>query len=289
MKYLTYLFGRIKNFFCPDNIATTEDQKDELRRADNFPIASTPPLPPNETEEEKESKELWYPFRKIVNEHKDDRMRTRGYYQERFPKGAVIHFTAGRSRGIDGGLRNATTESGQGIRSLKSALKSPYTYFLIDREGNVYQNFPLNRWGYHAGKSSYPGLADDVSTDLVGIEVMNAGTLKKVYGLDKYVAWFTNVDKGDAYFEPHEMEHWQKTENIQAGYYHKFSNAQKKALVKLILWLNDQSSEFNLDYVVGHDEVAPERKCDPGGSLGMPMSHFREMLKDILEMEKSKV
>ncbi len=55
---------------------------------------------------------------------------------------------------------------------------------------------PLDRWGSHAGKSSYSGLGNWVSKKLVGIEVCNAGRLIKT--ADGYEPWWNkNYNPGD--------------------------------------------------------------------------------------------
>lgn len=70
-----------------------------------------------------------------------------------------------------------------------------------------------------------------------------------------------------------------------AGYYHKFTEEQETALIKLLNWLKQQKPEiFKYDNVVGHDEVAYGnkkwgRKSDPGGCLSMTMVQLRERLK----------
>lgn len=284
---LDWIKGLIERLFRKE-----EDQDPEQEKVignaqrDNLPDIPTPELTTIDSEKEKTSAKLWYPCRVIHKDTQDLRMKTRGYYTHGFPMGAVVHFTAGRSRDkLQGGTRNADTAFKQGIRSIKYACNNtPYCYFLIDADGNVHQNFPLDRWGYHAGKSSYPGLNDGVSNELVGIEVMCAGKLQ--YHKDQRCrAWFTDEKKGDKFFEKDEYSFWHKNENIETGFYHNFTSKQKSSLVDLILWLDQQSSNFKLQYVVGHDEVSPGRKSDPGGSLGMPMSHFREMLRDIKEAE----
>jgi N-acetyl-anhydromuramyl-L-alanine amidase AmpD len=71
-----------------------------------------------------------------------------------------------------------------------------------------------------------------------------------------------------------------------AGYFHKYSLAQEASLIELLVWLkNNNPSIFNVDYILGHDEVAGpkgigrSRKQDPGGALSMTMAELRDLVK----------
>ena len=184
---------------------------------------------------------------------------SRGTYTDGYPKGAVIHFTAGRRNGLESAL-NYQVDQG-------------YLYFVIDEDGNIGQNFSLDSWGYHAGKSSYQGLSGSVSDDLVGIEVQCAGKLTKQG--DSFRTWFgTTVPESEVRTIP------SKKDNQQQGHYEKYTEAQENALTTLILWLHKNNPEvFKLNFVVGHDEVSPGRKNDPGGSLSMTMPQYRDYLR----------
>lgn len=271
--------------FRPDLYDPKEELESRSNSRDNIPKEPIPELKPTLSSEEKEEPSLWYPNRIKNKELEGLHMKTRGYYNGGFPRGAVIHYTAGRSRNREmGGSRNALTRFEQGMREVRYACSQPYCFFLIDRDGNVFQQFPLDRWGYHAGKSSFPGLYGRVSNELVGIEVMCAGRVEQT--LDGHCkAWFTDVHKGDNQFSMDECEYWHKTDNVKEGHYHKFSDQQKAALADLVLWMDKQSSRFFIEYVLGHDEVSSDRKSDPGGSLGMTMDDFRDMLRDIKKVE----
>jgi len=185
-------------------------------------------------------------------------MKTRGTHRKGYPEGAIVHFTAGR----------------WGTSALDSGLQEGFCYLLIDEKGNVYQSFPLNKWGYHAGVSSWPSLGKGVSQYLVGIEIACAGMLEPYK--EKYKSWF-----GALYTED-QVRHSEKHDNIKKGVYHKYTEAQEEALIHLLLWLKSNNPDvFSFDNVLGHDEVAPDRKNDPGASLSCSMPEFRQKLKDL--------
>lgn len=203
---------------------------------------------------------LWYPIAHIP----DFSLPVKGKYADKYPKGAVVHFTAGRSKG---GLKTA-------VNTARHGKESGYTFFTISEDGIVVQAFPLDSWGYHAGESGWPGLGTGVSSKLVGIEVCCAGRLTKVG--DKFKSWFGEL------YDASEVRYSPKKDNIQEGFYHKYTDKQVKALTELLLWLKSNNpSVFNFDYVVGHDEVAPKRKNDPGAALPLTMPEFRQLLKGV--------
>lgn len=217
---------------------------------------------------------LWYPHAKI----QDLKMKTRGEYANKYPQGAVVHFTASPDDPL--GVLNWGRESG-------------FCYFVIDRGGEVYQSFPLNEWGYHAGESYYLNRTG-VSKYFVGIEVISAGRLTPIPPQPKggeetkYAAWFhflgnTTVLKKDAkLFTREQVRFSMKDQNIQAGIYDPYTTAQEESLTGLLLWLKFNNPEvFSFSNVIGHDECAPLRKQDPGGALSMSMSLFRGRLESL--------
>jgi N-acetyl-anhydromuramyl-L-alanine amidase AmpD len=184
----------------------------------------------------------------------------------------VVHWTAGHRNGLKAG--------GDFQRS------SGMQYLLLDADGNLGQGDPLNVWGYHAGASKYPGVSGTVSDELVGIEVQAAGTLRK-HG-EHFYPWWDNgknlpanrISATDVIYSP-------KRGNIAAGHYHRFTAAQMLAMRRAICWLHlNWPSVFRLSLVVGHDEVSPGRKTDPGAALvtekgeAMTMPEFRDQLAD---------
>jgi N-acetylmuramoyl-L-alanine amidase len=188
-------------------------------------------------------------------------METQGKYKDLYPIGAVIHYTASKAR---------HEKDAEYITKL--AQQRGHCYFVIGPTGKVYQSFPLTDWGYHAGPSEYPGLGKGLSTKLVGIEVCCAGKLCE--SRDGLMSWF-----GDRVKEEDARMLQVKREGATIGWYQKYKETQEKALIELIQWLKANNPKaFQFENVLGHSEIAPGRKSDPGGSLSMSMSEFRALL-----------
>lgn len=183
----------------------------------------------------------------VVPERK---MATSFTYINGYPQGAIVHFTAGRDE----------TEQ-EALDSYDWGCDNGYVFFMIGPTGKLYQGFPLSRGGAHAGSSSYPGLGNNVSTKLVGIEIACAGQL------DKWnTSWF--------------RKQYPK-EQVRNGF-KKYTPEQEETLIKLLVWLKKNNPNvFNIDYILGHNEVSPGRKPDPGHSLSMSMDELRAKVKSL--------
>lgn len=203
--------------------------------------------------------ESYYPDAAV----KTNGMKTQGLYPQGYPEGAVIHYHAGR---FD-----------DPIGLINYGRKKNYCFFVIDRRGEVYQDFPLDRWGYHAGKSQWKKIKGTVHNKFVGIEIMAAGVLTKNKNGEFKTYWGETIPPKDV----HEIK--VKTENQMPGYYHKFSDDQEVALVDLLNWLEmNGRPTFKFWNIVGHDEccIPQGRKTDPGGALSTTMPYFRKLLYD---------
>jgi N-acetyl-anhydromuramyl-L-alanine amidase AmpD len=199
---------------------------------------------------------------------KDEPIMSRGgTYKNKFPEGAIVHFTAG-------------WQTQKGKDAVSFANKNGHRYFFIDEHGQVFQQFCLTGYGPHAGVSKCPVTKrTTVSQYYVGIEVACGGRLEDA---DK------DGQVDDTYFKNnvHPMnirtgsisEKWQKS---SYGSYEKFTLAQEISLKKLLEWLCKEG--MNPELIFGHDEVAPERKNDPGLSLSTSMEEFRKEIKRRLQ------
>lgn len=248
MKNLLYnIFKLIKEFLSKQ----AAKPKEEVTK----PIEVSPANP-----EEILKKLLWYPGAIIP----EKRMATSGDYQYGYPQGAIVHFTAGQDRTEQDALDSYDWGRGEG-----------YVFFVIGPTGVVYQGFPLNKYGSHAGKSHWEGLGDRVSSKLVGIEIACAGLLN-----GSGYSWF------DKLYPEEQTRRVGKEHECMPGQYKKYTDKQEAALIDLLKWLHQNNPEvFKVEYILGHDEVAGVkgigyyRKNDPGGSLSIPMRKLRELVK----------
>lgn len=220
------------------------------------------PYPPSlEIFEEEKPVELWCPFAIKLN----NAGVPKGEYPNKYPVGAIVHFTAGwNSPTAAVSMLKDTAKRGLGVT------------FGIDYNGDLYQTMPLNQWGYHAGDSKWKGLNGSVSDDLIGIEICSGGMLTNKDG--KFFTWFGKE------VSPDQVRHVTVTSYPQEslGAYEIFSPAQEATLIKLLKWLKENNKEiFETKYILGHDEAChPKgRKNDPGGALSMSMPGLRKMIR----------
>lgn len=199
------------------------------------------------------------------------RLKTHGTYAGRWPKGAVVHYTAGNDA------------KGSALALVKRAAQDDFAYLCIDSDGTLIQGHPVSQWGYHAGKSAWSGYSGGLNDEAIGIEICSPGRLEK--GKDGVLRTYygATVKEEDARYVE------EKFHGCPTGWYKKFTPAQEATLARTLKWLkeNDPSNVFRYENVVGHHECAGLkglgfwRKQDPGGSLSMSMDDLRAKLKGL--------
>lgn len=199
------------------------------------------------------------------------RMRTKGKRPKGYPRGAVIHYTSGRDN----------------FTPIESGIDDGYCFNLITGNGKVWQTHPLDEWGNHAGKASWKG-SSLINTVCVGIEVTSAGLLtpeQPELVKKGTVPWETTACPARAWFEKDFS--WQPIRrggdsNAAEGFYAPFTHEQVSSLTEYLIALKYNNPEiFDFDWVVGHDEVSPGRKTDPGACMPCSMPVYREQLKQL--------
>jgi N-acetylmuramoyl-L-alanine amidase len=135
-------------------------------------------------------------------------------------------------------------------------------HLLIDRDGSIIQFAPFNIVTWHAGVSKWNGL-NGLNQYAIGIELVNGGKLNKTGD-----RWICPVDKQTvASNEVLIAKH--KNDTVEAAW-HDYTPAQMQTAEEIASLL---VKTYKLKDVIGHDDIAPFRKNDPGPAF--PMNNFR--------------
>lgn len=165
------------------------------------------------------------------------------------PKYLVMHYTAGRS-------------ARSSVNWLTNRDAGASAHLVIGREdGAVTQLVPFNRIAWHAGQSRWEGLSG-LNGHSIGIELDNAGILTRQGS--KWRAWFgAEYSDEDVVVATHRDE-------LEPRGWHAFTEPQIAAAITVAQLL---VRRYGLKDVIGHDDIAPGRKKDPGPAF--PMDSFR--------------
>lgn len=164
------------------------------------------------------------------------------------PKYLVIHYTAGSS-------------ARESINWLANPAAKASAHIVIDKDGRITQMVPFNKVAWHAGKSQWRGI-DGLNRHSIGIELDNPGRLTR--GKDgKWRAAF-----GTAYSEDQVLVATHKNETTPSGWF-RYPQAQLDAALELSKLLVKM---YGLREVIGHEDISPGRKQDPGPAF--PMREF---------------
>jgi len=171
------------------------------------------------------------------------------------PRFLVIHYTGG-------GSAAGTINWFQNPQSKVSA------HLVIARDGSVTQMVAFNREAWHAGQSRW-GNVSGLNRHSIGIELDNAGILIRSGG--KWVSRLSRRSYPDSEVTvaPHKFE---PPGSAPSGW-HAYSAAQIEATLECGMAL---VRYYGLADMLGHDDIAPGRKCDPGPDF--PMASVRARL-----------
>ncbi len=168
------------------------------------------------------------------------------------PDTLVIHFTAGSS--FDSSVAHLASEKAKAS-----------AHVVIGREGQITQLVPFDTVAWHAGKSQWKGRSG-LNQYSIGIELDNAGELTK-NAAGHYLSWFNRVYDADEVFEGvHRNQQ-------QPSFWHAYSQAQIEATFELCALLCET---YGIQEIVGHEEIAPARKTDPGPAF--PLDRLRRFI-----------
>lgn len=165
------------------------------------------------------------------------------------------------------------TASGLGIEAdakffADQSQTSASAHLLLGEDGSLIQCVPFNKIAHHAGTSSWRGRAG-CNNFSIGIEIDNWGLLKKLE--DGTIRSWTGVKvdmsrvlkarhkngSDEAYWYTYPAEQLRKLEEVTTAILRAYPSIKE---------------------VVGHDDIAPGRKTDPGPAF--PMRRFQCLAED---------
>lgn len=169
------------------------------------------------------------------------------------PKFIVAHWTGGPT--LDGAVNWLTNPAAKAS-----------AHFVVGRDGKTSQLVLANVVAWHAGastwkvkKKTYVGL----NKYAFGIEFVNLGRLKKNEA-GKFISSTGRIVEAAEVIQS----------DVDGKYYHVYPEAQLTAGEDLMVALKAYAP--SIEDVIGHHDIAPERKLDPGPEF--PFEHFRAKL-----------
>jgi N-acetylmuramoyl-L-alanine amidase len=165
------------------------------------------------------------------------------------PRFLVIHYTAGGS-------------ASGAVSWFKNPASNVSAHLVIDHDGAITQMVPFDKVGFHAGQSSWKGV-NGLNRHSVGIEIANWGKLVKAGS----GGWLSPVGNKPI---PAERVVLAQHKNFpgQTHGWEAFDEAQFLATVEAAAAI---CAEYGIgpSDLVGHDDIAPSRKVDPGPAFDM--------------------
>jgi len=164
----------------------------------------------------------------------------------------VLHYTAGRSA----------------LSSAKYLVKpnvKASAHLVVGKEGEIYQLVPFDTISWHAGKSSYKGRSG-FNKYSIGIELDNAGPLTK--SGTQYMTWFGESRQAEEVIEAKQRN------EASPRFWERYTKAQIEAVEQVCEVLAEKYPA--IDSILGHEEIAPGRKLDPGPAF--PLDKLRNVL-----------
>jgi len=173
-----------------------------------------------------------------------------GEFEKGLPDTVIVHYTAGPFKPALNTLTNPRVRAS--------------AHLIVDRDGSVTQLVPFNIIAWHAGKSSY-GNRVGLNSFSIGIEIVNSGPLTKSGNV--YRSWFGSA------FNPSDVIEATHRNETKPRYWHTYTEEQILVVQEICQLLIDV---YNVKFILGHEEIAPMRKQDPGPAF--PLDRLRSKL-----------
>lgn len=157
------------------------------------------------------------------------------------PKFVVIHYTA-------------TDNFNSDVITLSTSNAKVSCHLVISPDGKIAQIGKLNDKLWHAGESHWKGY-NGLNSYSIGIEVTCPGPLDEKNG--ELYTWYNKKYNDNVVLATHKNGGKQR-------YWAKFTKKQIEVLQRIVPLIQDY---YDIIDVVGHDDISPNRKQDPGPSM----------------------
>lgn len=169
------------------------------------------------------------------------------------PDSIIIHYTAGDSTDV-------------AVKTLKNPAVKASAHLVVGMDGEIVQLAPLNIVTWHAGQSEYKGRVG-FNKYSIGIEISNPGYLMKQPD-GSFLTWYNKkVDPSLVVEAPH------RNKVTTAKYWHKYPEHQINRVFEICEAI---CAAYDIQMILGHEEIAPGRKTDPGPAF--PLDALRDKL-----------
>ncbi|MBT5877360.1 MAG: N-acetylmuramoyl-L-alanine amidase [Candidatus Latescibacteria bacterium] len=164
----------------------------------------------------------------------------------------VIHYTSGAS-------------AASSVKSLTDPARNVSAHLVVGRDLSVTQIVAFDRIAWHAGKSAHHGV-DGLNKYSIGIEIDNAGKLER--SGSGFSSWFgRRYSEDDVFSGVHRNQ-------SQIAHWHRYTEEQIEIVYQIC---EDLLQRYpTIEYILGHEEISPKRKIDPGPAF--PLDKIRDRL-----------
>lgn len=160
------------------------------------------------------------------------------------PRWLVMHYTAGGS-------------AQESISWLANKDAKASAHIVIAKDGSITQMVDFNRRAWHAGESKWKGV-DGLNGHSIGIELDGFGYLGNA-GPGKWKFRSTSIPDSDVVVACHKF-------GSPNGGWPRYPQKQLEVALELAQLL---VKTYRLEDVIGHDDISPGRKQDPGPAFDM--------------------